>query len=317
LEADPVKYPFHIVDVFSSVPFGGNQLAVLPDAAGISTEGMQKIAREFNFSETVFVLPKSDPNTYRVRIFTPRTELDFAGHPSVGTACALVMKQEGRRSNPIRLILEENVGPVIVDVDRRNGGFYGTLTLPGKIEAPAGAPSPTDLAAVLSVEPAEVSQVFFAGVGVPICFAQLDSNEVVDRAAINRPAWAATLSRAWSPHVFFFAGNLQDGGKLYARMWAPAMGIEEDFATGSACIALVGAMASKPDFGGTAYRLSVEQGVSMGRRSEIEAQARKSDGIVTSVSVGGATAYVASGEIDVPPSALVSSTVEGSPMEAA
>jgi trans-2,3-dihydro-3-hydroxyanthranilate isomerase len=78
-----VKYRFHIVDVFSSTPFGGNQLAVLPGAAGISTEGMQKIAREFNFGETTFVLPKNDPaNTCRVRIFTPRGELDFAGHPT-------------------------------------------------------------------------------------------------------------------------------------------------------------------------------------------------------------------------------------------
>src|SRR5438045_913145 len=225
-----MKYTFHIVDVFSSTPFGGNQLAVLPDAAGISTEGMQKIAREFNFGETAFVLPKNDPNTYRVRIFTPRAELDFAG------------------------------------------------------------------------------------VGVPFCFAQLNSNEVVDRAAINRSAWAATLSRAWSPHIYFFAGNLQDGGKLYGRMWGPAMGIEEDIATGAACAALVGAMASKPDFGGTVYRLSIQQGVSMGRRSEIEAEARKRDGVVTSVSVGGATTYIASGEIEVPPSALVSSAVEGAPM---
>jgi trans-2,3-dihydro-3-hydroxyanthranilate isomerase len=180
------------------------------------------------------------------------------------------------------------------------------LTLSEKIEAPSGAPSPTDVAAVLSIEPAEVSQVFFAGVGVPLCFAQLSSNEVVDRAVINRAAWAATLSRAWSPHLFFFAGNLRDGGKLYARMWAPALGVEEDPATGSACAALVAAMASKPDFGGTAYRLSIQQGVLMGRRSEIDAEARKSGGGVTSVSVGGATAYIASGEIDVPPFALVS-----------
>src|SRR5712671_1253000 len=149
---DLMKYTFHIVDVFSSTPFGGNQLAVLPDAAGISTEGMQKIAREFNFGETTFVLPKKDPaNTCRVRIFTPRVELDFAGHPSVGTACALVMKQHVRLSDPVRLILEENVGPVTVDVARRNGGLHGTLTLSGKIEAPTGAPSPTDLAAGLSI----------------------------------------------------------------------------------------------------------------------------------------------------------------------
>jgi trans-2,3-dihydro-3-hydroxyanthranilate isomerase len=302
-----MKYTFHIVDVFSSTPFGGNQLAVLPDASSISTEGMQKIAREFNFGETTFVLPKKDPaNTCRVRIFTPRAELDFAGAPSVGTACALVMKQHVRLSDPVQLILEEKVGPVTVDVAQRNGGFHGTLTLSGKIEAPTGAPSLTELAAVLSVEPAEVNQVFFAGLGVPICFAQLNSNEVVDRAAINRAAWTATLARAWSPHIFFFAGELRDRGKLYARMWAPALGVEEDPATGSACAALIGAIASKHDFGGTAYRLSIQQGVLMGRSSGIEAEARKSGGVVTSVSVGGATAYIASGEIEVPPSALVS-----------
>src|SRR5712675_1211326 len=237
---------------------------------------MQKIAREFNFGETTFILPKQDPtNTCRVRIFSPRTELDFAGHPSVGTACALVMKQHVPPSDPVRLILEENVGPVTVDVAQRNGGFHGKLTLSGKIETPTGAPSPAELAAVLSVEPAEVNQVFFASAGAPLCFAQLNSNEVVDRAAMNRAAWAATLSRAWSPHIFFFAGDLRDGGKLYARMFAPALGIEEDPATGAACAALVGVMALKHDFDGTAYRLSIQQGVSMGRRSEIEAEALK------------------------------------------
>src|SRR6201998_131609 len=152
-----MKYPFHIVECFSSTPFGGNQLAVLPGATGISTEGMQKIAREFNFGETTFVLPKNDPaNTCRVRIFTPRVELDFAGHPSVGPACALAMKQHVRLRDPIRLILEENAGPVTVDVAQRNGGFHGTLTLSGTIEAPTGAPSPTDLAAVLFLEAAQV-----------------------------------------------------------------------------------------------------------------------------------------------------------------
>jgi trans-2,3-dihydro-3-hydroxyanthranilate isomerase len=301
-----MKYPFHIVDVFSSTPFGGNQLAILPDATGISSEGMQKIAREFNFPESTFVLPKNDLNTYRVRIFTPRAELDFAGHPTIGTACALVMKQRVRTADPVRLILEENIGPVMVDVAQRNGGYHGTLTLSGKIDAPTGAPAPADLAAILSIEPAEVSQSFFAGVGLPFCFAHLKSAEAVDRAAINRAAWTATLSRAWSPNLFFFAGDLRDGGKLHARMCAPALGVEEDPATGSACAALVGAMASKHDFAGTVYRLSIQQGVSMGRRSEIEAEARKSGGIVTSVSVSGATAYIASGEIEVPPSALVS-----------
>jgi trans-2,3-dihydro-3-hydroxyanthranilate isomerase len=216
------------------------------------------------------------------------------------------MKQHAQPSDPIRLILEENVGPVTVDVAHRNGTLHGTLTLSGKIDAPTGTPSPADLADILSIEPAEVTQVFFAGVGVPFCFAQLKSNEAVDRATINRAVWATTLARAWSPHVFFFAGNLRDGGNLYARMCAPALGVEEDPATGSACAALVGAMASKPEFAGTTYRLSIQQGVSMGRRSEIEAEARKSGAVVTSVSVSGATAYIASGDIGVPPSALVS-----------
>src|ERR1700683_1957454 len=137
-----MKYTFHIVDVFTSTPFGGNQLAVLPDATGISSEGMQKIAREFNFGETTFVLPKNDPaDTFRVRIFSPRAELDFAGHPSVGTACALVMKQPVRPSDPIRLILEENIGPVTVDVAQRNGGVHGMLTLSGRIYTPRAPPS--------------------------------------------------------------------------------------------------------------------------------------------------------------------------------
>lgn len=302
-----MKYPFHIVDVFSSTPFGGNQLAILPDATGISAEGMQKIAREFNFGETTFVLPKNDTaNTYRVRIFTPRAELDFAGHPTIGTACALVMKQRVRTADPTRLILEENIGPVTVDVAQQGGGYHGRLTLAGKIDAPTGAPAPADLAAVLSIDPAEVCQAFFAGIGLPFCFAQLKSNEAVDRAAVNRAAWTATLSRAWSSNLFLFAGDLRDGGSLYARMFAPALGVEEDSATGSACAALVGAMASNPECGGTSYGLSIQQGVSMGRRSNIEAEARKRDDVVTSVSVGGATTYIASGEMDVPLSALVS-----------
>ena len=299
-----MKYPFHLVDVFSSTPFGGNQLAILPDATGISTEGMQKIAREFNFPESTFVLPKNDPaNSYRVRIFTPRAELDFAGHPTIGTACALVMKQHVQTADPIRLILEENIGPVMVDVAQRNGGYHGTLTLSGKIDAPTGAPAPADLAAVLSIEPAEVSQSFFAGVGLPFCFAQLKSNEAVDRAAINRAAWTATLSRAWSPTSFSSPAIYGTAASSMLACAHPRWASKRT-RDGQRRAALVGAMASKHDFGGTVYRLSIQQGISMGRRSEIEADARKSGGVVTSVSVGGATAYIASGEIEVPSRAV-------------
>jgi trans-2,3-dihydro-3-hydroxyanthranilate isomerase len=292
-------YKFHIVDVFSASSYGGNQLAVLPDAVGLSSEAMQMIAREFNFAETTFILPSTDrSNTCRVRIFTPKAEVDFAGHPTIGTACALVMRSHFEKG---RLVLEENVGPVIVDVEQNDEGVYrGTLTLAGKIDAPEGAPSNADLAAVLSLNPPEVRQVFFAGVGLPFCFVELGSRAAVDRAAIDRSAWDAKLARAWSPNVFFFAGTLENGGELYARMSAPALGIEEDPATGSACAALVGAMASKPDFQGVTYRLSVKQGVAMGRRSDIEASAKKANQVVMSVSVSGAVAYVASGNIEAP-----------------
>ncbi len=294
-----MQYKYYIVDVFSRSPFGGNQLAVLPEATGISTEGMQRIAREFNFAETTFVLPPQNPaNSRRVRIFSTTAELPFAGHPTVGTACALVMG--GHVGAGDRLIFEEGVGPVAVDVEKREGVFHGTLTLQGEAKRNDQTPALGDLASVLSLEPQAVMHAAFASMGLPFCLVQLTSREAVDRAVIDKSAWSKHLAKAWSANVFFFAGDTKDGGTLYARMCAPGLGMEEDPATGSACAALVGALAANPDFVGERYRLSVLQGVAMGRRSEIEASAHKADGVVTSVSVGGATAYVASGDIEVP-----------------
>lgn len=110
-------FDFSLVDVFSDQPFGGNQLAVFPDAAGIADETMQRLAREFNFSETTFVLPPSDPSfTHQVRIFTPRQELPFAGHPTVGTAAVLAsLSDDGAAER--RFVFEEGIGPVTVTVD--------------------------------------------------------------------------------------------------------------------------------------------------------------------------------------------------------
>lgn len=302
-----MKYQFHIVDVFTSSAFGGNQLAVVPEASGLSAEGMQRIAREFNFSETTFVLPPADPNsTRRVRIFSPKGEMPFAGHPNVGTACALVMRGHVPGEDKQLLVFEEGIGPVAVVVERRDGMYHGTLTISGKIERPAGVPSNRDLAAVLSLGEKDVKRAFFAGVGVPFCFVQLASREAVDRAAIENGAWTRHLAKAWSPHLFFFAGEPDDGAELYGRMCAPAMGIAEDPATGAACAALVGALAADPGFIGNTLRLLIGQGMAMGRPSDIEASAQKSNGAVTSISVGGGTAYVASGEIEVPSSLLES-----------
>jgi len=298
-----VSWRFHIVDVFTPSAFAGNALAVLPDARGLTTAQMQAIAREFNFSETTFVLSdEASANRFRVRIFTPSTELDFAGHPTIGTACALAMHGSPGIGvhYPARLILEENVGPIAVDVERRDGVFHGTLTLDGVIDLPPGAPSPAEAAAALTLDPADIRQTFFAGVGVPFYFAELGSEAAVDRAVIDRPAWSCSLAQSWSPHVFLFAGRLEHGGSLYARMFGPALGVEEDPATGSACAALVGALASRPEVGDGDLRLTIRQGVAMGRSSTIEALARKRGGRVASVSVAGAVSPVATGEIEAP-----------------
>src|SRR5580765_5690515 len=113
-----MKYQFHIVDVFTSSAFGGNQLAVVPEASGLSTEGMQKITREFNFAESTFVLPPANSrNTRQVRIFTPGGEVPFAGHPNVGTACALIMRGHIGGEGSQSLIFEEGIGPVSVNVE--------------------------------------------------------------------------------------------------------------------------------------------------------------------------------------------------------
>jgi trans-2,3-dihydro-3-hydroxyanthranilate isomerase len=299
-----VSWRFHIVDVFTASAFAGNALAVLPDARGLTTAQMQAIAREFNFSETTFVFPdEADANRPRVRIFTPGAELDFAGHPTIGTACALAMY--GILDVPVHLILEENVGPVAVDVERRDGVFYGALTLEAEIDMPVGAPSAADAAAALTVDPADVRQTFFAGVGLPFCFVELGSEAAVDRAVLDRSAWSRALVPSWSPHVFFFAGRLEDGGSLYARMFAPALGVEEDAATGSAGAALIGALASRPEVRDGDLRLAIRQGVAMGRPSAIEVLARKRGGRVASVGVAGAVSPVATGEIEAPTQAQV------------
>ncbi|HEV7610608.1 MAG TPA: PhzF family phenazine biosynthesis isomerase [Steroidobacteraceae bacterium] len=299
------KYQYHIVDVFSETPFDGNQLAVLPNAEGISSEGMQRIAREFNFAETTFVVSARDGgSTCRVRIFTPKAEVAFAGHPTIGTACALVLGNHHGNAQGCDLVFEEGIGPVRVRVQRDGQRVTAMLTLDGPLTRPTERPSLQALARTLSVNPEDVLDGFYASVGLPFCFAHLRSKESVDRATIDKQCWKEYFSNAWSSNIFFFAGELCDGGELYARMSAPALGVEEDPATGSACAALVGAVASDIRFESTTLTLKILQGVAMGRRSDITAIGRKASGRLASVSIGGATAYVSTGEISVPKACL-------------
>lgn len=296
-----MRYKFYIVDVFSTTPFGGNQLAVLPQAAGITSEGMQALAREFNFSETTFVLPATDAaRSCRVRIFTPKAELPFAGHPTIGTACALLHGNHLASTGEQDLIFAEGIGPVQVSVKKAGNELRAMLTLRTKPERSEFAGSNAELASVLSLPAADVLSAFFASVGVPLCFVRLRDRKAVDRAALDRSVWSKVLGDAWSSSIFLFAGDLTSGSELYARMFAPALGVEEDPATGSAAAALVGALADRDDLADGTFHISIVQGVAMGRPSEIRADARKANGEVVSVSVEGATAFVAEGEIEVP-----------------
>ncbi len=294
-----MAHDFVIADVFTEEPFGGNQLAVFPDARGLSDRAMQALAREFNFSESTFVLPAADPgHTARVRIFTPRAELPFAGHPTIGTAAVLahlgvVTVPQGEA----RIVLEEGVGPVSVDIRRDAGATFCRLTLEAEPEAPELVPDRGSLAAALSLSEDAIVDAWYGSVGVPFCFARLTDRAAVDRSCTDRAAWNARLPGRWNEAVFLFAGEVGDGSRIYARMYAPGHGIEEDPATGSASATLAGTLAARAPMQDGTFRIDIEQGVAMGRPSSLAASAEKRAGRVVSVSVGGATVVVGRGTI--------------------
>jgi trans-2,3-dihydro-3-hydroxyanthranilate isomerase len=289
---------FSLVDVFSDRPFGGNQLAVFPDAAGITDGTMQQLAREFNFSETTFVLPPRDPScTCRVRIFTPLRELPFAGHPTLGTAAVLAGLREAEAGEQ-QFVFEEGIGPVAVAVDGQT--IRMRLRLP-RYETTDEAPPAAAIASALTLPVDAIAESWYAGVGLRFCFVRLTDAELVDRAVLDRAAWAAGVAGSWAPDLYVFAGDLTDGAHLHARFFAPGAGIEEDPATGSACASLVASLAHRsPGRDGT-YRLQIRQGVAMGRPSTLDGTAHQADGRITEVVVSGCAAIVGTGTMTLPP----------------
>ncbi len=294
-----MRYDFMILDVFTDKAFGGNQLAVLTDARGLTSEAMQTIAREFDYPETTFVLPPDDPaHARKIRIFTPGAELPFAGHPTVGTACALVMANQCAIGD---FILEEGLGPVSVSTKRDDGVFSARLRIERAPEISKTVPTPQEMAAVLSLQPNDVLQVFCAGMGPRFTYTQVASNEIVDRSQLAHESWRRILADSWAANVFVFAGELKDRSELYGRMFAPALGIPEDPATGAAAAAIAGvaAVAGGGDSSGK-VRLDIIQGVAMGRPSFLSASAELADGVVSAIEVGGGCAFIAEGKIEVP-----------------
>jgi trans-2,3-dihydro-3-hydroxyanthranilate isomerase len=288
---------FSLVDVFSDKPFGGNQLAVFPDAAQIAEGTMQQLAREFNFSETTFVLPPRDPScTCRVRIFTPRRELPFAGHPTLGTAAVLAGPREAEAGEK-QFVFEEGIGPVAVAVDGQTVRMH--LRLP-RYETSDEAPPAAAIARALTLPEDAIAESWYAGVGLRFCFVRLTDAKLVDWAVLDKAAWAAGVAGGWSPDLYVFAGDQSDGANLYARFFAPGVGVDEDPATGSACASLAASLAHRsPGRDGT-YRIHISQGVAMGRPSTLDGTAHKAGGRLTEVVVAGHATIVGNGTMTFP-----------------
>jgi trans-2,3-dihydro-3-hydroxyanthranilate isomerase len=294
---------YFTADVFTDRRFGGNQLAVFPDAREISSVLMPRIAREFNYSETTFVLPPTDPShTARVRIFTPGGELQFAGHPTIGTAHVLAtIGAIPLTGSETQIVFEEGVGPVPVTIRSTNGSpEFATLSVAKLPEVGPPPPPRETLAAMLSLNTDDLLEGAMApeavSCGTPFLFIPLRDRAAVARSRVRGDIWESALAGYITDKVMVFAMDAeQPGSDVRARMYAPGIGVPEDPATGSAAVALGGYLAARdPRFDGT-LRWVIEQGFEMGRPSILEVEADKKGGRITAARVGGKTVMVCEG----------------------
>lgn len=306
-----MSYAFHTADVFTSQLHGGNPLAVIPDARGLSDAQMLAIAREFNYSESVFVFPaESGGNTRRLRIYTPGGELPFAGHPTVG--CAFVLAATGEiplTDAETRIVFEEGVGPVPVTIRSQNGTpVFSQLTAARLPEIKDPPPPPAKLAQILSLEPHEIVaddmlEPEAVSCGVPFLFIPVKTAETLSWVKVDQARWEEILRGYWAPEMFVFSADdwssVFEGGHLRARMFAPGMGIGEDPATGSACAALAGFLALRSETRDGTLRWIVDQGVEMGRPSRLELEVDVRRGQLAAIRVGGTSVLVSSGTLHI------------------
>ena len=312
-----MTYQYHTADVFTDTPFGGNQLAVIVDARGLTPEQMASIAREFNFSETIFVTPPEDAaNTKRVRIFTPGSELPFAGHPTVGAAFVLAATGEiDLTGDETRIILEEGVGPVPVVIRSENGRpVFAQLTAAKIPEKGTETHARGAIAKLLSLDSEDIDEdadykIEAWSAGLPYLIVPIKTLEALGRARVKVDLWEKNLRDTWAPEVFLFVeteesaalnGVRSGDGVIRARMFAPSLGIPEDPATGSACACLAGYLAARSSKHDGVLKYTVHQGVEMGRPSRIEVEVDVTEGAVTAVRIGGASVLVSSGTLYVP-----------------
>jgi trans-2,3-dihydro-3-hydroxyanthranilate isomerase len=300
-EPRAMKRRFVTLDVFTDRRFAGNPLAVVLEASGLDQAAMQAIAREFNLSETVFVLPPAQPaHRARYRIFTPREEVPFAGHPTVGTAVLLGLA-DGKGGD---MVLEADIGPVPCRV-RAAGGDAGhaMFQLPG-LPKDEGAPPPAEtLARALGLDAGDIGFAGYApscfSAGIAFTFTPLKSLDAVRRAQPDLARFAADLTgRAHRAGFVFSDEAAEPGHQIHARMFAPSYGVPEDPATGSAAAAFAGVVARFAGRADGSHSIAIEQGYEMGRPSVIDLTVTLAAGKLTGGSVGGGAVVVSEGTIE-------------------
>jgi trans-2,3-dihydro-3-hydroxyanthranilate isomerase len=298
--------PFFTLDVFTDRTFGGNPLGVFPDAADLPSALMQRIAREMNLSESVFLGPPEADGDARVRIFTPGVEVPFAGHPTVGTAIWLGSHLDDAPTDGTHtLVLEENVGPVPVDVRFEDGdpvfARFTTAVLPEHRPTPV---ADADLARLVGLDPSDLSPDLspeMVSCGLPYHVIPIASLDAVVRAVLDTALWKRLVAPLWADHVYLICMETEDpDADVHVRMFAPAAGVPEDPATGSAAAALGGYLSKADGSDAGSLRWTVEQGLEIGRPSTIHVEADRSGGATTGVRVGGSAVFVSRGTMSVP-----------------
>jgi trans-2,3-dihydro-3-hydroxyanthranilate isomerase len=300
---EPVKRRYVTADVFTDRMFGGNPVAIVLDTADLSTGEMQSIALEFNYSETTFVLPpRHAAHTANVRIFTPRTEIPFAGHPNIGTAFMLARESAYRAAAAARRFdFEEAAGLVSVRLIAERGEIVGAeLQAPERLSLRSHV-APEQAAACLSLSPQDVELGLHApqviSVGLPFLVVEISDREALRRAQPNLAAYREILPLDGADAVFAYTRD--HGGDLHARMFSPLDGIVEDPATGSAAAATAALLATTLARDGQTERSwRIHQGVDMGRPSVLMARTTRRNGTVEAVHIGGRCVAVMQGTLE-------------------
>lgn len=295
---------FAILDVFTSTRLAGNPLAVVLDGEGLDDERMQAVAREFNLSETVFVLPADNPvHSAKIRIFTPTRELRFAGHPTVGTAVLLAHRggQAAEEERDAMLILEEKVGPVRCGVVLRDGIGRAVFDVPAlPVEAGPG-PDAEAAAAALGLTRGELGfenhVPSFFDAGTPYRFIPVRNLAVIAKVEPQPALWKAAFPDKAGAYVYTRETEAV-GRQFHARMFVPEVGIIEDPATGGAAAAFAGVV-HRFDATPSGWRtITIEQGFEMGRPSLITLELEVEGGRLVQARIAGDAVIVAEGEID-------------------